>query len=433
MRRRALVLLAALALGGCFGGSDETILEGERRPVREVADDRLAPIEARRQLSALPEPQALAAWTQPNAVASRAPGHVAGPAAPREVWRADAGAGGGGRVTSAPVVADGRIFALDAEAAVSAFEAGSGDRLWRAELTPEGERRSEGFGGGLALAEGRVIAATGFGEVAALSAADGSELWRRRLTAPLRAAPAVEEGRVVVVTRDNQGWALDLQSGDVLWRAEGAPGGAGVLGGASPAAGAGVAVLPFSSGELLAVRLGDGGRLWSDLLRGARRGLARSAIADVSGDPVIVGVGVFASTQNGLLAAIDGRTGRRGWVREIGATSPVWAVGPTLYVVDVDGRLMRIAAPTGETLWSTELPVWDDPDDREGRVTYAGPVVAGGLAWIVSSAGELLGFDAVSGERRQALRLPHGASVGPVAAGGAIYVLTDGGALVAFR
>ncbi|MGF1659346.1 MAG: PQQ-binding-like beta-propeller repeat protein [Rubrimonas sp.] len=435
-RARAALLAAALALGGCSGFSDEDPpLPGARVPVRAAPDPRIASPELAAAVSAIAPPALNADWPQPNATPDRAPGHLAGPTRPTQLWRVSAvsGARGDARITAAPIVSGGRVFALGASADVSAHDAASGARIWRAEIAPEGQNASDGFGGGLAEIDGRVIATTGFGEVIALSAATGEVLWRRNLGAPMRAAPAVDGGLVVAATRDNTAFGLDAATGDLRWRVSGATGGAGFLGGASPAISGPVAVLPFASGELIAVRAVDGRRLWSDALRGGRRGSAMTEIADVSGDPVMAGVAVFASNQAGLMLAIDGRSGARGWTRDIGSTSPVWVAGATLFAMSVDARLFRLAASTGETLWATDLPKWGDPEDREDLISYGGPMLAGGAVHVTSSDGRLLSFDPQTGAQLSEAPLPGGATLGPVVAGGVLYVLSDAGDLFAFR
>ncbi len=437
MRRILLGSLTALTmLGGCsLFGDDEAILPGERIPVRQASDEKRVPPEIARDMAPLGPALTNADWTQPGAISTRAPGHLAGPSELREIWRADAGAGSdsSGRITSTPVVADGRVFTLDSEGSAAAFDAGSGREIWRASLVPEDQYASDGFGGGVAYMDGRVFVTTGFGEVTALSAVDGGELWRQKLGAPMRAAPAADAGRVVVVTRDNSGFALDAASGEILWRVQGAAGGAGVVGGASPAISGELAALPFASGEIVAVRASNGRRLWSDALTGGRRGLARGDIADITGGPVIAGLAVFAANQSGLTVAIDGRSGRRGWLRQMGATSPMWPLGATLFMIDDRARLMRLAANTGESIWSVDLPEFEDPEDRSGLITYAGPIVAGDRLFLTSSEGELLVFDPLSGERIGSVDLPDGSSTGPIVAGGVLFVLADDGTLVAFR
>lgn len=436
MTLRRLVVAAAVLLGGCgLFSSEDPPLPGDRIPVRLVGDDQILDPSIARGLIDLGPAQPIQSWSQRNAVPSRAPGHIAGPAGLSPQWRTDIGAGSGsaGRITSPPVVADGRVFALDAASRVTAVDAGGGRVLWQRSVVPEGESARAGFGGGIAVSDGRVLVSTGFGEVLALSVSDGTIIWRQNVGGPVRSGPAVEDDSVVVVTRDNSGFGLSASTGEFLWNLPGtATTAPGVLSAASPAMSGGLAVLPFTSGEVVAVRANSGRVVWADALAGGRRGLARASITDVTGDPVIAGVGVFTANQSGQMVAIDGRTGRRGWLRGFGSSNPAWVVGETLFVIDDQAQLRRLAVANGQTIWSTPLPEY-----REGRrrtaIVYGGPVVAGGRIYVTSSDNAILVFDADTGRQIESVALSGGSSTGPVIVGGTLFVLADNGVLHAFR
>lgn len=431
----ALALVAAGLLSGCgvydsFFGEDER-LGGERVRIREQLADRTPGFGG--TVSPIPEAIANADWTQTNAQASHASGHLAAPAAPSLAWRADIGSGGEARLTGAPIVVGGRVYTLDADASLVAFDARTGSAVWRRSLAPAGEPGRQGFGGGLASDGTAVYATTGFGEILAVDAASGEIAWRHRTGAPFRAAPAVSGGVVLAVTRDNRAVALATRTGEPLWRIDGMSSAAGLLGGASPAISGDLAVIPFASGEVMGIQLSTGRRVWSAVLGGARRGLARSAIADVTGDPVIAGRAVVAANQSGRTVAVDGQTGNRGWTRSIGAVGPIWAAGTSLYMVTDDSALVRLSLEDGETIWRTELPAFADPEDRRGPIAYSGPVLAGGRLLVTDSRGTMLSFDPATGEPGATLRLADGSTSGAVVAGNTIYVLSQNGALQAFR
>lgn len=432
-----IAALAAFAVSGCsLFEDDEETLPGERIPVRATAEERTTPPEQRAQISALGEAITNADWTQVNGDPTHVAGHLATDGTLSVAWTADIGEGGDddSALTASPIVAGGTVFTLDAAAQVSAFGASSGGLNWRADLSPEGEDGEDGFGGGLAFAEGRVFATTGFGELVALNASTGEVIWRVKASAPMRAAPSVAQGIVVAIARDNTAYAYNTADGSLRWRVQGATSGAGVLGGASAAISAGgTAVIPFGSGEVVAVNLASGRRSWSDVIAGGRRGFARSAISDISADPIIQGVAVIAGNSSGLLVAIDGRSGRRGWTRAFGAVSPVWADNQTLYVMSDDAQLKRLSAQDGSTMWSTALPEYEDADDLEDVIPYGGPVLAGGRVLVTSGQGALLSFDPQSGEEVGRVEISGLSGIGPVIAGGTVYVITDGGSLIALR
>ncbi|MGF1551706.1 MAG: PQQ-binding-like beta-propeller repeat protein [Paracoccaceae bacterium] len=437
----ALALVFALAGCDLFGGEER--LEGERIRIRPDRAEREAQEEGTSfgaagvagVATALPAPRPIDAWTQTNAVPSHNAGHLAGPASPERAWAVDAGEGSSaeGAITSAPVVAGGLAFALDAAAEVRAFDAGSGAERWRRSHAPEREGGEEGFGGGLAWARGRLFATTGVGEALALDPGSGEILWRVRLGAPVRAAPAVEGGVLVAVARDNSAYGLDTGSGAILWRARAASSGAGFLGGASPAIAGGGALVPFGSGEIVALDLATGRRFWSAILSGGRRGLARAAISDVTGDPVVVGPLVIAANQAGRIVAVVGSSGQRAWTRSIGAVGPIWAAGRSLFLVTDTARLMRLDASSGTTEWAVDLPAFEDMEDREGRILYSGPVLVEGRVYVTSSQGELLAFEGVDGGAVSTTELTGGSRTGPVVADGTLFVLTDDGTLEAYR
>ena len=423
---------ALLGLVGCGAFDDDEILEGERIPVRQDAP---AEPMAGRDGVALPSTEPVGDWTQTNGNSTHNSGHIEGPASLELAWTRDIGAGSSssGAITSAPIVLDGRLFALDAEAMLVALDASSGEERWRTDLSPEGESGDQGFGGGVAGEGDRVFAATGFGEVLGIDASSGEIAWRTALGAAVRAAPAVASGLLVVVTRDNRAFGVDASSGEIVWRAPSLTSDAGFLGGASPAIVGNLALLPFASGELVAVEVRSGRRLWSAILTGGRRGLARSAISDVTGDPVVVGPFVIAANQAGRMVAIDARSGQRAWTRSIGSVGPIWGAGSTIFVVSDEAKVMRLAAENGATIWQTELAQFRDQEDREGPISYSGPVLVEGRLLVTSSAGELIAFDGVGGRELDRIGLAAGSRTGPVVAGDMIYVMTEEGSVQAFR
>lgn len=424
--------LGLVLLGGCGLFDDDERLSGERIHIR----NQQAQIDnASGQQLPLPAPAQNAEWTQTNGRANHASGHLAGPASPSVVWSTDIGAGTSDEaaITSAPVVVGGRVYVLDAEAKLSAVDASSGNIAWETSLALGGESGDEGFGGGIAAEGGMIFATTGFGEILGIDAGSGEIRWRQRGSAPFRAAPAVDNGLVIGVTRENRAVGVDARSGQILWRLDGIASSAAILGGASPAMQGELAVLPFASGEVIGAQARTGRRVWSAVLGGARRGLARASISDVTGDPVIAGQAVIVGNQSGRIVAIDGATGRRGWTRSLGAVGPIWAAGASIFLVSDDSALMRLALQSGETLWRTELPAYEDPEDRDDPIAYSGPVLAGGRVLVTDSLGDLLLFDPQTGAEVSRVALSGGSVTGPVVAGGTIYVLTDDGVLQALR
>ncbi len=441
-RPTALLLAAALALVAC--GDNDPPLPGPREPVRLSAAAEAAE-EATRVAAppvALPAERVNADWTHRNGTAGGSgAGNAALAAVPQLRWSTTVGEGEGkrSRILTAPVVAGGLIFTMDAAGRLSAFNARDGRTAWSRSLVPEGQEPDSGLGGGIALAGGAMYVTTGFGEIHALSPSSGGTIWRNSLSAPVRAAPAVRDGRVIVVARDDVAYAFAAGSGEELWTVE-ASGGTGLLGGATPAITGRIAVLPFASGEVLGVQPATGFRQWGTAVGGGRRDLSRNNINDISGDPVIVGDSVFVANQSGRTTRIEADTGARLWTMAEGAYGPVVPVGGALFFVSDTGALIRARADTGEVVWATELPQFQPPrrflfsrGEPTTAVVHFGPVLAGSRLWVASADGFLRAFSPTSGALLAEIALPGGAATPPAVAGGVLYVVNRDGQLLAFQ
>lgn len=430
-RRILAAPLALLALGfglsGCgyWLGEEEVILEGDRVPLREARiDDTQVGGTAR-----LPQPRSMAAWPQLGGSQSRSVGHIAGDIRLNRVWTASIGAGSDSesRVTAPPVSDGRRLYALDAAAQVTALDLTTGDRAWEADLTPEDEDSRDGFGGGLAIEGNVLVVATGFGEVIGLSTSNGGRLWVVKLDAPIRAAPAVGNGLAVVEARNGQLMGINIATGERVWIAIGSEGGAALLGASGPAISREVIAAPFTTGEIGLFRLRDGRAGWRESLGGGRRGSAMSDIADISSPPVIQNGRIYAGGVSGRVAAFEIPTGAKVWARDIGVYSPIWAAGDSLFLVSDDARVVALRASDGGTIWETQLPRFEDEEDREDPIVYGGPLLVGGNLYLVSSDGYIREIDAASGALLRSVEFSGESAIPPISVGGRLYFVDADG------
>jgi small GTP-binding protein len=154
---------------------------------------------------------------------------------------------------------------------VTAYKADTGQRIWSVTLKPEKARYEDEFGGGLAYYGGRLFVTTGFAVVFSLDAADGKEVWSSSVSAPVRGAPLVFGDRVFATSIDNKLHALAAVDGSDLWTFSGLQETSGYVGGNSPAGSGDLIVAPFTSGELVGLRLENGRTVWNESLVGPRR------------------------------------------------------------------------------------------------------------------------------------------------------------------
>ncbi|MCG8510882.1 MAG: PQQ-like beta-propeller repeat protein, partial [Rhodospirillales bacterium] len=289
------------------------------------------------------------------------------------------------------------------------------------------------IGGGLAFENGTVYAATGFAEVIALEAASGTEVWRRRVDGPMRSAPTARGGRVFVITLDNKLYALNGQTGETLWTYNAITETATLLGGASPAVDAGVIVAPFSSGELVAMRVESGREIWSESLSSIRRTDVVSTLSHIRGRPIIDRGRVYAVSHGGLMAAIDLNSGQRIWDKEIGGPESPWIGGDYLFVLTNEAELLCLSRNTGRIFWIQSLPKYEDEEDKENPIIWTGPILASDRLVVAGSHGYAYAVSPYSGRLLGSQEMPDGVSVPPIVANGGLFVLTDDASLVALR
>ena len=431
-------LVAALTLSACgtdwLGENSKPPLPGKRIAVltkgKEVEADLKggtgAPI-------LLPPPEANDDWPQAGGYSNHAMHHMEVGDNLRRAWTTNVGSGSGKRVKllAQPIIADGHIFTLDADNEVTSLDAKDGDRNWHTDITPDDVEG--GSGGGIAYDEGRLFVATGFAQVVALDAKKGKVLWRQSLSGPMRGAPTVRAGRVFVITVDNQTHCLAAEDGQVLWSHSGIAEQAALLAGNSPAVDGNVVVSPYSSGELFALRVENGAVLWQDSLSTISRTQGIASLTDIRGRPIIDRGKVYAVGHSDLVVAIDLRTGRRLWEREIGGVQSPWVGGDYLFMVDNNNEAVALDAKTGRVLWVTQLQQWKDPEDKTGRIVWAGPVLASDRLVFGSSHGWLLTLSPYNGTVLGLEEASSGVTIQPAVAGGTIYFFTDDADVVAYR
>ena len=233
MNRGSLIVIAlVVALAGCSGAADKLLepITGKKDEIlpgtRESVLQNTSPLDKGKTKEAATDPIAIPAavsnanWAQPGGVPSNAMHNLDLGLQLKKVFAVSAGAGSSGRdrLLSGPIVVGGRIYVLDAEANVRAFNAANGSRVWGRPLAPKGRDPEGAFGGGLASDGNNIYVATAFGEVVALDAASGNEVWRKKLNSPVRAAPTVADGKVFVVTVANEVAALNTADGKQAWK-----------------------------------------------------------------------------------------------------------------------------------------------------------------------------------------------------------------------
>ena len=441
MARFAALAIAALVLYGCSDAEEflgfttnKQPLPGTRVSVLQLnqslkADPALADVKI-----LLPQPYANPDWPQAGGYPSHAMHHLALGPSLNVAWTARIGAGDNDnhKLLAEPIVAEGRVFTIDAKSRVSAFDAATGGEVWRIDVAKDVDS-DKLLGGGIAYDNGRIFVATSFAQMIALDSKTGKELWHTTLSAPMRASPAASDGRVFVQTIDNSLYALAQDDGRKLWSHSGLTQSAGLLGGTTPAVLGIEVIAAYSSGEIYALRAESGRTLWSENLAGQTRAGAIATLADIRGRPIIDRELVIAISHSGTMAALDAKRGGRVWDADFGGSQSPWVAGDYIYLITNEQELLCITRANGHVRWLSALPKFADPPDNKHAVLWQGPILAGDRLILTGTDGKALAVSPYTGQMLGQIDLPSETHLPPVVAGGTVYILSDNADLIALR
>jgi outer membrane protein assembly factor BamB len=282
-------------------------------------------------------------------------------------WTATVVAGAKG-FHGTPAVANGTAYVGAYDGACYAFDATTGERLWRTQL-------GQAIGASPTYYNGLCYVAVEHpdpsGSVVALDAATGDVRWidRRPTDRPhSTVALARNAGRLVVGANDGICYAWTFPGFERAWTFETG----GPIKGPVAVAG-GLAVFGSWDGRVYGVRLDDGGEAWSF-----------AAGADVMGGAAVdPGGTVYVGSHDGLLYALDGTDGRELWRFDAGGAliGSVTATRNRVLVGSYDRRLYAVDAATGREAWhaagrghaTSAALVTDDAVYYAERAGEAGP------------------------------------------------------------
>lgn len=434
-----VLAVAVLGLSGCgiFGGGDKptTPTIGNRVPILSRVESGAKPDPALQSVAVvLPPAEVNSQWAQTGNTANKSYGNLALADSPQRIWTAGIpGSSDKRRLAASPVIGDGRLYVMDTEGVVHAFDANVGNEIWRTGFEASGESASSVFGGGAAYDNGRVYVTTGHGDVAALEAATGKLIWKVRPAGPMRGSPTVALNAVYVMTQNNEIYALNAADGAQLWNESGSIGQTGVFGVAAPAVGQGTIVAGYSSGELVAYRYENGRSLWSDALARTSLSTQVGVLTDIDADPIIDRGRVYALGQGGRMAAYELVSGQRIWELNLAGISTPAVAGDWIFVITDEAKLLSIARSSGRVRWVTQLLNYRNVEKKKDPIYWAGPTLAGSRLWMANSRGEVWTASTADGSTSQFTRLGDPITLAPVVANQTLYILDDGGNITAYR
>jgi outer membrane protein assembly factor BamB len=206
-----------------------------------------------------------------------------------------------------------------------------------------------------------------------------------------------------------------------------------VLGLPSPAYADGLVVAGFGSGDLIALRGATGAVVWGDSLASARGRNSASDLSAIHGMPVIQDGRVYAVGLGGLMLALDLRSGRRLWERDVTSDSTPCVAGDWIYVLSAEGELAALSRIDGSVAWVTLLQKFENMEKKKNPIRWMGPTLAADRLVVASSNAKAQAVSPYTGEILGEQELSGAVSVPAVVAMGTVFLVTDDAKLVALR
>jgi outer membrane protein assembly factor BamB len=321
------------------------------------------------------------------------------------------------RVALRPAGDGNRIYAASFDGNVYAFNPENGKQAWRSKL---GLDLSTGPGVGEDMAV--VVGVDGF--VVALSTSDGGEQWRTYIGGESLATPLVHEQNVIIQTVDNRLVALSAFDGSERWSiAQSAPT-LTMRGSTSPVQAGPAVITGFDNGRLVAINLDTGDIEWESMLSPPSGRSDLDRLSDIDGDIAVVGQDVYASGYQGRVVSLAAESGQILWSRELSSYAGVSADWNSVYTTLDSGEVVAMNRNTGTEVWRQGSLLRREPTVP---VSFQSTVVVGDLE------GYLHFFSNVDGDPVARVRAGKHAVVGtPIVVADRLYVQSDDGTLSAW-
>ncbi|MDR0555466.1 MAG: PQQ-binding-like beta-propeller repeat protein [Holosporaceae bacterium] len=334
------------------------------------------------------------------------------------------------KMTAAPVVAEGKVFCLDAAGIVYAFDQKSGARLWRKSTTLIGKDGQ--IGGALVYDKGRLVVTSSFAEGVCFDAGSGSILWRIKLPAASKGdGITIDNGKAFILCSNSSLHCVDIANGKILWAHSGMISNTAFIGCSCVAIEDGVIYCAYPSGEIFALLEETGAVIWDAMLSKFSLINAASAFSHPRACPVVKDGVVYFVAANAQTSAYDTRSGKLLWKNDFGGVQTPIVSGNSIFVFNARSEVACLNRLTGKPRW-----VKSYTRNEKEIADWCSMVLLKDYLLMISPSGLLTFLSLRNGSIKKVVRISEsgeGVSVNSTIAGGRLYLLMNSGKIVVYR
>ncbi len=242
-----------------------------------------------------------------------------------------------------PALDSSSVYAANAAGEILKLDATNGRQIWRLNV-------GEPISGGVGIGSGIVLVGSNKGYVHAYDTA-GKPLWKSKVSSEILSVPRYFDGIVIVRTGDNHIFGLDAADGSRKWVYERVSPALTLRSSVGIVVDSGAVYAGFAGGKLVAIRADNGKLIWEATVAQPKGVTEIERIADITSLPVVDGPLVYAVAYQGKIAAIDRRSGKVMWNRDISSYSGLNLEGTKIFVSHTLGAVYSLDYETGKTFW----------------------------------------------------------------------------------
>ena len=242
-----------------------------------------------------------------------------------------------------PALDSSAVYANNATGEIIKLDATNGRQVWRINV-------GEPISGGIGIGAGILIVGSKSGYVHAYDVA-GKALWKAKVSSEILSVPRYFDGMVVARTGDNHIFGLDATDGSRKWVYERTTPALSLRSSVGLVVDSGVVYAGFAGGKMVAIRADNGKLLWEATVAQPKGVTEIERIADITSLPVIDGPLVYAVAYQGRVAAVDRRSGKVLWNRDISSYTGMSTEDGKLFVSHALGSVYSLDYETGKTFW----------------------------------------------------------------------------------
>ncbi len=333
-------------------------------------------------------------------------------------WSRGVGDGqGDGLYKINPILVNDSIYVASSEGKLASADAGAGRGRWKSEL-------DLALSGGVGHHRDSIFVGASEGLVMRLSADSGKEIWRAVVSGEVLSAPQGDGRYVVAQTYDGKLMGVDYETGETRWTYTSDGPVLTLRGTGTPMILGDNAIAGFADGKVVAVNLRSGNVAWESRVAIPQGRSEIERIVDIDGSMAVQGNELYVASYQGRLVAIDTRSGRRLWQRNVSSVSGVGAGFGNVYVADDDGTISAFLRNGQGVRWQN-IDLGFRESSRPTPVnSYVATVDFEGYLHLLSQVdGEIVGRTKVDSK---------GARADMIARGNRLFVYTNDGALKAY-